>query len=197
MLTRSGTGGQSKPFIDNPGPKGYGSETSTQEPRIHICQRPEDGRRRGGAQGIGQHVFELTPTLLLNNPLLNPIHTHDSNYFPPAPMMNHRPPSMMTTTSAEYVSGPPAGTFGGYQLNNGHNGYPAGTPGAAYGAGGNVSPGQMSGTSGTTGGGHAQRASYGGQSSGYGGYGTPLPQQRQGYAGQGQGQNGYGGGGQW
>jgi hypothetical protein len=33
--------------------------------------------------------FELTPTLALNNPLLNPVHTHDSNYFPPAPMMSH------------------------------------------------------------------------------------------------------------
>ena len=31
--------------------------------------------------------FELTPTLALNNPLLNPVHTHDANYFPPAPMV--------------------------------------------------------------------------------------------------------------
>lgn len=36
---------------------------------------------------IGQHVFELTPTLLLNNPLLNANQTHDSNYFPPAPLV--------------------------------------------------------------------------------------------------------------
>jgi len=56
--------------------------------------------------GIGHHVyvsliefwteadlllcsFELTPTLALNNPLLNPVHTHDSNYFPPAPPILH------------------------------------------------------------------------------------------------------------
>lgn len=73
-----------RPFIDNPGPKGYGDEATSQDPRIHISQRAENGRTR---HGIVQHVYELTPTLLLNNPLLNPIHTHDSNYFPPAPLM--------------------------------------------------------------------------------------------------------------
>ncbi|EIW72389.1 hypothetical protein TREMEDRAFT_10950, partial [Tremella mesenterica DSM 1558] len=82
-LTWDGTGGQSRPFVDNPGVKGYGAEISSQEPRIHICQRAP---RRKFDDPIEQHVFELTPTLLLNNPLLNPIHTHDSNYFPPAPM---------------------------------------------------------------------------------------------------------------
>lgn len=71
-LTWDGTGGQARPFTDNPGPKcvqpaqgsftptlmsclsGYGDETSSQEPRLHICQRPE--RRGGFTQGIGQHV---------------------------------------------------------------------------------------------------------------------------------------------
>lgn len=34
--------------------RGYGDETSSQEPRLHICQRPEGtGRTR---HGIGQHV---------------------------------------------------------------------------------------------------------------------------------------------
>jgi hypothetical protein len=69
--------------------RGYGDEATTQEPRIHICQRPEDLRRAKSSQGIGQHVFELTPTMLLNNPMLNPVHTHDANYFPPAPPMSH------------------------------------------------------------------------------------------------------------
>lgn len=70
--------------------RGYGEEATSQEPRIHICQRPEDIKRsRVAAQGIGQHVFELVPTLLLNNPIMNPVHTHDSNYFPPAPPMSH------------------------------------------------------------------------------------------------------------
>ncbi|ORX37372.1 Dbl homology domain-containing protein [Kockovaella imperatae] len=87
-LTWDGTGGMLHPPQDNPGPKGYGDETASQEPRIHICQRPDDPRRaKGITHGVGQHVFELTPTLALNNPLLNPIHTHDSNYFPPAPMI--------------------------------------------------------------------------------------------------------------
>ena len=36
---------------------GWGDETSSQEPRIHICQRPEDARRVRGASGIGQHVY--------------------------------------------------------------------------------------------------------------------------------------------
>jgi hypothetical protein len=73
----------SRPLIDNPGPKGYGPEVKSQEPNIHICRRPDTQKARGV---IGQHVFELTPTLLLNNPLLNP-NTHDSNYFPPAPLV--------------------------------------------------------------------------------------------------------------
>jgi hypothetical protein len=79
-----------RPFVDNPGPKGYGDEATSQEPRIHICQRPEDVRRaKATSQGIGQHVFELTPTMLLNNPMMNPVYTHDANYFPPAPPMSH------------------------------------------------------------------------------------------------------------
>ena len=79
-----------RPFIDNPGPKGYGDEATSQDPRIHISQRAESAapvvahRPRGG---IVQTVFELTPTLLLNNPLLNPDHTHYSTYLPPAPMV--------------------------------------------------------------------------------------------------------------
>jgi hypothetical protein len=27
--------------------------------------------------------------MLLNNPMLNPVHTHDANYFPPAPPMSY------------------------------------------------------------------------------------------------------------
>lgn len=27
--------------------------------------------------------------MLLNNPMMNPVHTHDANYFPPAPPMSH------------------------------------------------------------------------------------------------------------
>ena len=69
--------------------RGYGDEATTQEPRIHICQRPEDLRRARTSQGIAQHVFELTPTMLLNNPMLNPVYTHDANYFPPAPPMSN------------------------------------------------------------------------------------------------------------
>ena len=87
-LTWDGSGGQANPPNDNPGPNGYGDEATSQEPRIHICQK-EDRKRGAFSQGIGQHVFELTPTLALNNPLLNPIHNHDANYFPPAPMMSH------------------------------------------------------------------------------------------------------------
>lgn len=71
---------------DAPGPKGWGEEVTSTEPRLHICKRTDDPRR---TKGIGQHVYELTPTLLLNNPLLNPVHTQDPNYFPPAPL-NHR-----------------------------------------------------------------------------------------------------------
>lgn len=71
---------------DAPGPKGWGPEVTSTDPRIHICKRTDDPRR---TKGIGQHVYELTPTLLLNNPLLNPVHTQDPNYFPPAPL-NHR-----------------------------------------------------------------------------------------------------------
>ncbi|KAK4686044.1 RHO1 GDP-GTP exchange protein 1/2, partial [Tremellales sp. Uapishka_1] len=108
--TWDGTGGMARPPVDTPGPKGYGQETSSQEPRIHICQRPDDYKRT--KQGIPQHVFELTPTLLLNNPLLNPVHTHDSNYFPPAPPMRNRPSSVITTSSQGY----------GYNYNGNGNG---------------------------------------------------------------------------
>ena len=57
---------------------------------MHICKRPDDSKRARGTGGlVEQNVFELNPTLLLNNPLLNPIHGHDSNYFAPTPMMSH------------------------------------------------------------------------------------------------------------
>ncbi|KAL7421168.1 Rho guanine nucleotide exchange factor [Cryptotrichosporon argae] len=73
---------------DSPGPKGYGDEVATREPRVHICRRPEDSRR---TRGIGQHVFELTPTVLLSNPLLAPHFTSDAQYFAPAPNVYPRP----------------------------------------------------------------------------------------------------------
>lgn len=128
-LTWDGTGGQARPPIDNPGPKGYGDETSSQEPRIHICQRPDDMRRT--RQGIGQHVFELTPTLALNNPLLNPVHTHDSNYFPPAPMISNRPASVMTTSTSE-------GYFAPHNMSMMNGATPG--PGQGYGPYGNMPP---------------------------------------------------------
>ncbi|WVQ97641.1 hypothetical protein IAU59_004755 [Kwoniella sp. CBS 9459] len=112
-LTWDGSGGQRDQPIDNPGKEGYGEETKIQVPQIHICQRAPDLRPLGrGLQGVGQHVFELSPTLLLNNPLMNPFNTHDSNYLPPPPLTTHatpqirqaRPPSIMTTNSAEYAS---------------------------------------------------------------------------------------------
>ncbi|GMK54133.1 hypothetical protein CspeluHIS016_0107190 [Cutaneotrichosporon spelunceum] len=84
--TWDGTGGMLRRHNDVPGPKGYGEEVTSTEPRIHICKRTADPKQ---TNGIEQQVFELTPTLLLNNPLLNPIHTQDSNYFPPAPL-DHR-----------------------------------------------------------------------------------------------------------
>lgn len=101
-LTWDGTGGMLRPFVDNPGPNGYGDETSSQEPRIHVCHRTIEPGRAKGSQLIPQHVFELTPTLALNNPLLNPVHTHDPSYFPPAPMITNRHSSISTTSSTPY-----------------------------------------------------------------------------------------------
>ncbi|WVF70262.1 hypothetical protein IAT40_005051 [Kwoniella sp. CBS 6097] len=126
-LTWDGSGGQRDQPIDNPGKEGYGEETKIQVPQIHICQRAPDLRPLGrGLQGVGQHVFELSPTLLLNNPLMNPFNTHDSNYLPPPPLTSHatpqirqaRPPSIMTTNSAEYASpniGYNNNAYGGYR----------------------------------------------------------------------------------
>lgn len=113
--------------------RGYGEETASQVPRIHICQRPDDTKRvRTASQGIGQHVFELVPTLLLNNPMLNPVHTHDSNYFPPAPPMSHvslrcngtdltksQRASLITTSSSEAYGSPYASdSFSGHPDQN-------------------------------------------------------------------------------
>jgi len=95
------------PFNDAPGPKGWGDEVKSQEPRIHICKRTDDARR---TRGIGEHIFELTPTLLLNNPLLNPVYTQDPNYFPPAPL-NHR-----ASLSASSIH-----DYGGYAYGGGAN----------------------------------------------------------------------------
>ncbi|OCF37676.1 hypothetical protein I316_00803 [Kwoniella heveanensis BCC8398] len=126
-LTWDGSGGQRDQPIDNPGKEGYGEETKIQVPQIHICQRAPDYRPLGkGLQGVGQHVYELSPTLLLNNPLMNPFNTHDSNYLPPPPLTSHatpqirqaRPPSIMTTNSAEYAS-PKLGGFS----NNAYGGF--------------------------------------------------------------------------
>ncbi|WWC58812.1 uncharacterized protein I303_101356 [Kwoniella dejecticola CBS 10117] len=129
-LTWDGSGGHRHQPIDNPGKNGYGEETKIQEPQIHICQRAQDQRQLGRhLQGVGQHVFELSPTLLLNNPLMNPFNTHDSNYLPPPPLTTHatpqirqaRPPSIMTTSSAEYAQAPIAAQYGGYPSVNGNN----------------------------------------------------------------------------
>nr|XP_019015157.1 uncharacterized protein I206_01245 [Kwoniella pini CBS 10737]OCF53938.1 hypothetical protein I206_01245 [Kwoniella pini CBS 10737] len=151
-LTWDGSGGHRHQPIDNPGKNGYGEETKIQEPQIHICQRAPDKRQLGrGLQGVGQHVFELSPTLLLNNPLMNPFNTHDSNYLPPPPLTTHatpqirqaRPPSIMTTSSAEYAQAPVLGQYGsyrdsGYNINNGfrdsgYNGYSSSQPQIGYG----------------------------------------------------------------
>ncbi|WRT64361.1 uncharacterized protein IL334_001293 [Kwoniella shivajii] len=114
-LTWDGSGGHKHQPVDNPGKNGYGDETKIQEPQIHICQRAADMRSLGrGLQGVGQHVFELSPTLLLNNPLMNPFNTHDSNYLPPPPLTSHatpqirqaRPASIMTTDSTDYRNAP-------------------------------------------------------------------------------------------
>ncbi|WVR06073.1 hypothetical protein IAU60_003101 [Kwoniella sp. DSM 27419] len=130
-LTWDGSGGQRNQPVDNPGKDGYGEETKIQEPQIHICQRAPDLRQLGRSlQGVGQHVFELSPTLLLNNPLMNPFNGHDSNYLPPPPLTSHatpqirqaRPPSIMTTSSAEYSPGGPyqSGPYGTYPSSNGY-----------------------------------------------------------------------------
>jgi hypothetical protein len=113
--TWDGTGGMARPFNDTPGPKGWGDEVTSQEPRIHICKRTDDARR---TRGIGQHIYELTPTLLLNNPLLNPVYTQDPNYFPPAPL-NHRT-SLGAGSMHEYGG---FGGFGGVGVGGGGN-YP-------------------------------------------------------------------------
>ncbi|WVQ82680.1 hypothetical protein IAT38_004812 [Cryptococcus sp. DSM 104549] len=127
-LTWDGSGGQKHPVSVNPDKHGYGQETGIQEPQIHICQRDPDQKPAGrGAQPIGQVVYELCPTLLLNNPLMNPFNTHDSNYLPPPPLTSHitpqirqaRPPSIMTTNSNEMSPNP--------------NGYPSNAyPNASY-----------------------------------------------------------------
>ncbi|WVN89138.1 uncharacterized protein L203_104354 [Cryptococcus depauperatus CBS 7841] len=113
--TWDGLGGQKNPPVLNPGKHGYGDETKIQEPQIHICQRATDYRQGRGLHPIGQNVFELSPTLLLNNPLLNPAsNVYDSNYVPPPPLTRHatpqirqaRPPSITTTESNEFHSNP-------------------------------------------------------------------------------------------
>ncbi|BEJ01662.1 hypothetical protein CcaverHIS631_0603440 [Cutaneotrichosporon cavernicola] len=81
--TWDGTGGMIRRQETGPDSKGWGDEVQSTEPRIHICKRTTDNKQ---TNGIEQQVYELTPTLLLNNPLLNPVHTQDPNYFPPAPL---------------------------------------------------------------------------------------------------------------
>ncbi|WWD17661.1 hypothetical protein CI109_102102 [Kwoniella shandongensis] len=141
-LTWDGSGGQKNPPIENPGKNGYGEETKIQEPQIHICQRAQDLKPTGrGVQGIGQAVYELSPTLLLNNPLMNPFNTHDSNYLPPPPLTSQltpqirqaRPPSIMTTHSGEmYPSASPNPNFG-HSRNNSYTNSPTPVPGPGYG----------------------------------------------------------------
>ncbi|OXG26963.1 hypothetical protein C359_04993 [Cryptococcus neoformans Bt120] len=109
MSLDSGSGGQKNPPVLNPGKHGYGDETKIQEPQIHICQRTTDHKQGRGQLAIGQVVYELSPTLLLNNPLLNPPNTLDPNYLPPVPLTSHanpairqaRPPSVRTTNSSD------------------------------------------------------------------------------------------------
>ncbi|WVQ77044.1 hypothetical protein IAR50_006723 [Cryptococcus sp. DSM 104548] len=108
-LTWDGSGGQRNAPILKPDKYGYGDETKIQEPQIHIACRAPDQKSGKGGQPIGQVVYELSPTLLLNNPLMNPFNTHDSNYLPPPPLTSHvtpqirqaRPPSVRTTHSME------------------------------------------------------------------------------------------------
>lgn len=100
--TWDGTGGQAQ-AMRGPGPNGWGEEFTSQEPRIHICRRGAVATR-AGARGMSQHIFELTPTLLLNNPLLNAANTSDPNYFPPAPL-DH---SHFAAAQEGYNAGPPA-----------------------------------------------------------------------------------------
>ncbi|KAK6905920.1 hypothetical protein I203_106755 [Kwoniella mangroviensis CBS 8507] len=175
-LTWDGSGGHKHQPIDNPGKNGYGEETKIQEPQIHICQRAQDMRPLGrGLQGVGQHVFELSPTLLLNNPLMNPFNTHDSNYLPPPPLTSHatpqirqaRPPSIMTTSSADYANNTPYNQAAMYNRSNGYRDSGYGYPNGANGPNGNGYP----------------QNTYNNPNPGYG-YGNPP---------QGQGQSGYGG----
>lgn len=42
--------------------------------------------------------YELSPTLLLNNPLLNPLNTLDPNYLPPLPLTSHANPAIRVRT---------------------------------------------------------------------------------------------------
>ncbi|ODO05898.1 hypothetical protein I350_04959 [Cryptococcus amylolentus CBS 6273] len=108
-LTWDGSGGQRNTPILKPDKYGYGDETKIQEPQIHIACRASDQKSGKGGQPIGQVVYELSPTLLLNNPLMNPFNTHDSNYLPPPPLTSHvtpqirqaRPPSVRTTYSVD------------------------------------------------------------------------------------------------
>nr|KIR45931.1 hypothetical protein I312_04901 [Cryptococcus bacillisporus CA1280] len=125
-LTWDGSGGQKDPPVFNPGKHGYGDETKIQEPQIHICQRATDHKQGRGQQPIGQIVYELSPTLLLNNPLLNPLNTLDPNYLPPPPLTSHanpairqaRPPSVRTMNSSDQSPHPNL-----YQNSNPSQGY--------------------------------------------------------------------------
>lgn len=105
--TWDGTGGQANALTRGPGADGWGEEFTSQEPRIHICRRGGVATR-AGARGMSQHIFELTPTLLLNNPLLNPTNTSDPNYFPPAPLDYSGAPA-----SDPYEAGPSYAPYSG------------------------------------------------------------------------------------
>lgn len=118
--TWDGTGGQANALTRGPGADGWGEEFTSQEPRIHICRRGGVATR-AGARGMSQHIFELTPTLLLNNPLLNPANTSDPNYFPPAPLdyssVAAPDPYEAGPSYAPYMGATP-GLTPGYQANN-------------------------------------------------------------------------------
>lgn len=67
-----------------PGPEGYGQESATTEARIHVAM---DDDKTPGRAGTPQLVFELEPTVLLDDPLSAPPprphpHYQQSGYFP-------------------------------------------------------------------------------------------------------------------
>ncbi|KAH8084690.1 Dbl homology domain-containing protein, partial [Filobasidium floriforme] len=86
-INRSGTSANPEHGVPVPGPLGYTEDMISPEARLHIVQRADNSRGQP-RNAISQDVYELCPTLLLNNPLRD-LSTRDSTYFQPAPEVHY------------------------------------------------------------------------------------------------------------